>query len=199
MPPALCSALRCAVRSAGWNWRIAALAIGAVVLVWIAAGIILAGRNVGPPPNEQQTVSLFGGKVVGNRIRTKSWTFEYRKAQLSPDGVLASVDGLEHGVLYNKGKPYLGITAKHVQVNTQTFDFTAMGDVHVEQLRPKDDIRRTFYTDLVSWTNASKQLTLPHPSIVRSGDQTLRVASVTVDFNKQDVHLGTINGGFSPP
>ncbi len=109
------------------------------------------------------------------------------------------MDGLRHGVLYNHGTPYLGITAAHVQVNTQSFDFTATGNVRIEQLHPKDGIARTFQTDLVSWVNASKQLTLPHSSVVRTGDQTLRVASVTVDFNKQDVHLGQLNGGFSPP
>ena len=180
------------------DWRIAGLVISGVLLVWIVAEILAAGKDAPPPPG-QQPVVLGGGHVVGNRISTKSWTFVYRHAQLSADGTIATVDGLHDGVLYNKGKPYLGITAEHASVNTQTFDFTATGDVHIAELSPRDGVKRSFDTDLIDWANSSKTLTLAHPSIVQTGDQKLKIAKLTVDFNSGQVHFGKMNGGVNVP
>lgn len=159
----------------------------------MVVGITLAGRNVPPPPGSQP-ITLRGGRVNGNRVSTRSWTFRYTHAEMSPDGILATLDGVKNGVLYKKGKPYLSIAAEHVSVNTQTFDFTATGDVHVEALHPKDHISKSFDTDLVQWMNATKMLQMNHPSLFRTGGQTLKVATITVDFNKDQVHFGKITG-----
>lgn len=169
------------------------------MLIWFVVGIVLAGREPAPPTPGSQPLSLRGGRVTGNRISTRSWTFDYRHAQMSPDGTLATVDGVRNGVLYRKGKPYLSIAAQHVSVNTQTFDFTATGDVHVEQLNSKDKVKRSFDTDLLQWTNVTKMLSLPHPSLFRTGDQILKVASISVDFNTNDIHVGKIEGSFQAP
>jgi|SRR5579884_326802 len=181
------------------NWKVIGVVVAAAVIVWFAVGIILAGREAAPPPPGSQPVTLHGGRVTGNRISTRSWTFDYQRAQMSPDGTIATVDGVKHGVLYKKGKPYLSIAARHVQVNTQTFDFTATGDVHLEQLNSKDGIKRGFDTDLVQWMNATKMLTLSHPSLFRTGDQILKVATITVNFNTNDVHMGKIEGSVQAP
>ena len=120
-----------------WNWRAIALLTIAAFVVWFIAGVVLAGREPAPPPPNSQPLTLRGGRVTGNRISTRSWTFDYQNAHMSPDGTIATVDGVRHGVLYKKGKPYLSIAAEHVSLNTQTFDFTATGDVHIEQLNAK--------------------------------------------------------------
>jgi hypothetical protein len=181
------------------NWRVIAIVAAAAVVVWLIAGIIIAGREGVPPPPGSQPVTLRGGRVTGNRISTRSWTFDYGKAQMSPDGTFATVDNVRHGVLYKKGKPYLSIAAQHVSVNTQTFDFTATGDVHIEQLAPKDKIKRSFDTDLVQWTNATKILSLSHQSLLRSGNEILRVASITVNFATNEIHMGKIEGAVIAP
>lgn len=181
-----------------WKWkRIGWIAAG-VFAAWVVIEIILAGGNAPPPPGSQP-ITLRGGRVSGNHIRMRSWDFDYQKAQMSPDGILATLDGVKHGILYKKGKPYLGIAAQHVSVNTQTFDFTATGDVHVKALNPSDNIPKSFDTDLVQWLNATKILQLPHPSLFTTGGQTLKVATITVDFNKNDIHLGNINGSVEAP
>lgn len=180
-------------------WRRIALIAGVVFLTWVIVEIVLAGREPAPAPPGSQPVTLHGGQVRGNRISTRSWTFDYKTAQMSPDGTIATVDGVRHGVIYKKGKPYLGIAAEHVSVNTQTFDFTAIGDVHISYLQPKDNVPKSFDTDLVQWTNATKMLNLQHPSIFKTGDQTLKVASITVDFNRNEVHLGKIEGSVQAP
>jgi len=186
------------MRKRRWDWRFAGAIASAILLVWVVAEILAAGKGAPPPPGEQP-ISLRGGHFAANRISTKSWTFEYRKAQLSADGSLATVDGLRRGTLYNNGKPYMGITAEHVSANIQTLDFTATGDVHIEQLNPKDGIKRTFDTDFVKWINDQKLLTLAHPSLVQTGDQKLTVASIKVNFDTDQVHFGKIKGGFIPP
>lgn len=181
-----------------WNWRKFAFAAGTVVLIWLIVGVVLAGREPPPPLPGTQPLTLHGGRVTGNRMSTKSWMFEYEKAEMSADGVLASVDGVRQGVLYKNGKPFLSVTAEHVSVNTQTFDFTALGDVHVTQMQENGSARRSFDSDLIQWVNATKMLTLPHPSIVRSGGETLKVASVTVNFTTGEIRFGGIQGGVGP-
>lgn len=184
------------LRRIRWNvvgW-IAALAFVALVVY----EVIAASNEPPAPPPGQQPVILKGGHVTGNRISTKSWSFDYDRVQTSADGTMAVVDNVKHGVLFKKGKPYLNMAAKHVQINTQSFDFTATGQVHIQDARPAEQ-SRSFDTDLVQWINAIKMLTLPHPSLIRTGDQVLKVDSITVDFNKTEVRTGTLRGGMQVP
>jgi hypothetical protein len=180
------------------NWRWIAIVAAAIIAVWFGIGIWLAGREPVPAPNSEP-ITLFGGKVTGNRISTRSWSFDYTHAQMSPDGMNATITGVKNGVLYKKGKPYLKISARQVSVNTQSFDFTAIGTVHIESVAASGAPARSFETDLVQWTNATKILLLSHPSIIRTGDETLKVSTASVDFNKDDVHLGKVDGGFQVP
>ncbi len=175
------------------NWRQIATYAGVALAIFLTLGVILAGRDLPPPPG-QQPIILQGGNVAAHRITTRSWSFTYDRAQTSPDGTVASVDGIHSGVLYKNGKPYLSISAQHITANTQTFDFTATGDVHIEYIGDKGKKRRSFDTDLVIWANALRQLQLNHPSIVRTGDNTLGVKSVLVDFHTGTVHLGPVKG-----
>lgn len=182
-----------------FSWKVAAYIAGGVFLIYVIVGIVLAGREPAPTPPGGQPITFMGGKVTGNRISTKSWTFDYDKAQMSADGVNASVDGVHNGVLYKHGKPYLRLTAKQVSVNTQTFDFNAVGTVHLETIPSNGEQVRSFDTDLVQWTNATKMLVLAHPSLIRTGDQILKVATATVDFKNSEVHLGKIEGAVEAP
>lgn len=181
------------------NWKLVATISGAAVLVWLVVGLILAGREPPPIPPGTLPLTLHGGRVTGNRMSTKSWMFEYNRAQMSPDGALATIDGVRKGVLYKDGKPYLSVTAEHVSVNTQTFDFTALGDVHVVQLQTGSGAPRSFDTDFVQWVNVAKLLTLPHPSVMRNGSDTLRVASIEVNFNTGEMRFGKMSGKLPPP
>lgn len=181
------------------NWRIAAWAAGAALFIWVVVGIMLAGREPGGLPPGTTPVTLRGGRVTGHRLSRRSWTFDYKTAQTSPDGTIATVDGVKNGVLYRKGKPYLTIAAQHVTINTQTFDFTAVGDVHVAAINPKDKIAKSFDTDLAVWTNSTKMLELTHPSLIRTGSQILKVDTISVNFNTNDIHTGKISGSVEEP
>jgi len=180
------------------RWGVVGWIIGLAFAALVAYEVISASVETPPPPPGQQPVILKGGHVRGNRISSRSWSFDYERVQTSPDGIMAMIEGVKRGVLYKKGKPYLSMAAKHVQINTQTFDFTATGDVHIEDARPAAQ-RRSFDTDFVQWVNALKMLTLPHPSLIRTGDQVLKVDSITVDFNKTEVRTGAIRGGMQVP
>jgi hypothetical protein len=179
--------------------RSIAIAVGVIVAAWMIAGIVLAGRNEVPLPSSSQPIVLKNGRVSGNHISTRSWTFAYNRAQWSSDGVDATIYGVHDGILYKRGKPYLTIAAQNVHLNTQTLDFTAVGDVHVAAVHPNDRIGKSFDSDLVIWSNATKTLTLPHASIFRTGDQVLKVASAEAHFDTDVVQLGKIEGAVEAP
>ena len=181
------------------RWRQAAWIAGAILIVWFVVGVILAGRDTPPIPPSSMPVTLRGGVVRGNHISTRSWSFGYRSAEMSPDGSSATIEGVKNGVLYKKGKPYLSLSAEHVMLDTQSLNFTAIGDVHIAALHPKDGIPKSFDSDFVQWMNGTKMLTLAHPSIFKTGDQTLRVASITVNFNDNSIHLGKVAGSVEEP
>ena len=63
----------------------------------------------------------------------------------------------------------------------------------------RNGIKRGFDTDLVQWMNATKMLSLSHPSLFRTGDQVLKVATITVNFNTNDIHMGKIEGSVEAP
>jgi len=170
---------------------IAAIAGGALVL-WLIVGVILAGFGTPPLPPDQSVISLRGGRVQGNRITTKSWSFDYHDAQLSPDGTTGTVDGVHDGIVFKHGKPYLKITAERISVDTMSLNFTAIGKVDVVLIG--DPLKRSFDTDLVVWTNATKLLQMEHPSYLHSHGHTLAFSTITIDFGKDQIHFGSIRG-----
>ena len=175
-------------------WKRIAWIAGAAFSVYLVVGIILAGRNTPQLPPTQQTIDLRGGHILNNRITTKSWSFDYDHAQLSPDGTTGTVDGVHNGIVFRKGKPYLKISATHISLNTQSLDFTAVGKVHVERIG--DPQKRSFDTDLVMWTNGAKLLRLDHPSYLHSGTQTMRLDNVTINFDTEQIHMAKLGGSF---
>jgi len=175
------------------TWKRIAIVAGVLFGIWVVVEIVLAGGGTPPLPPSSVSMNLKGGHVLTNRITTKSWSFDYDRAHLSPDGLTGSVDGVRNGVIFRKGKPYLKISAAHVQLDVQALDFTAIGKVHVEEIN--DPLHRSFDTDLVSWTNNAKLLHMDHPVYMHTGNQTLRIDGVTVDFDANTVHFGKIGGG----
>jgi hypothetical protein len=173
-------------------WRRLGIIAGALFLTYVVVEIVLAGRGIPPLPPTQSPIELHGGHVLNNHISTKSWSFDYDHARLSPDGMSGSVDGVRNGVVFRKGKPYLRISAQHVRLNISTLDFTAVGKVHIERIN--DPQRRSFDTDYVTWTNDAKLLRMDHPSYVHSGDQTLRIDGIKVNFDDNTIHFGKLNG-----
>lgn len=174
-----------------WKWALAVA--GTALAIYVIVEIVLAGRGELPNPPSSSPVILHGGVVLANNhLQSRSWSFSYTRAELSPDDITGTIDGVRNGTVYRKGKPYLSISAHRISINTQSLDFTATGKVHIEMLN--DPLDRAFDTDLVTWTNYAKLLRMDHPSYLHVGGQTLRIDSIVVDFDKNEVHLGHING-----
>jgi hypothetical protein len=68
-----------------------------------------------------------------------------------------------------------------------------VGKVHIERI--DDPQGRAFDTDLVTWTNDAKVLRMDHPSYVRSGNQTLKIDRISVNFDDNSIHFGKLSGG----
>lgn len=177
------------------NWKTIAWIAAGALSIYLVIGIILAGRGVPPLPPSQTGITLNGGHVQGNRITTKSWSFDYKSAQLSPDGTTGTVQGVRDGIVFKKGKPHLKVSAESIGIDTQSLNFTAIGKVHVELIG--DPQKRSFDTDLVIWTNGAKELRMDHPSYLHSEGQTLKLESVTINFDTNKIHFGKIGGSFA--
>lgn len=173
-----------------WRWPIVAAA-GALA-IYLIVGVILAGLDTPPAPPDQNGISLKGGHVRGNRVTTRSWSFDYQKAQLSADGTTGTVEGVRDGVVYKHGKPYLHITAQSISIDTLSLNFTAVGKVTIAMIG--DPEKRSFDTDLVVWNNGTKQLQMMHQSYLHAGDQTLAFSSITVDFSTNQIRFGNVDG-----
>ena len=174
------------------TWRSAFAILGGLLLIWVIVGVILAGNGTPPLPSNTTAISLKAGHVQGNRISSRSWSFDYKTAQLSPDGSTGSVDGVRNGIVLKKGKPYAKVAAEHISLDTNSLNFTAIGKVHVELI--KDPQHRSFDTDLVTWTNQTKMLQMDHPSYLHEGAQTVKLNKVSVNFDTNQVHVGSIAG-----
>jgi hypothetical protein len=174
------------------TWKRIVIVLTVALGIYLTIGVLLAGRGLPPVPPSVVPVDLHGGRVLGHRITTRSWAFDYGRAHLSADGSSGDIDDVKNGVVFRGGKPYLSISAEHVSINTDSLDFTAVGKVHVERI--DDPGHRSFDTDLVTWTNATKLLTLSHPSYVHTAGGTLRIDKIVVDFNTDEIHLGKIGG-----
>lgn len=179
------------------HWKRALLIGGAAFLVYVIVEIILAGYGTPPLPTGTSGITLTGGHVNGNRVTTKSWSFDYKSAQLSADGTTGTVEGVHDGIVFKHGKPYLKVAAESITIDTQSLNFTAIGKVHASLIGDKQ--KRSFDTDLIVWTNGAKQLRMDHPSYLHSGDQTLELQSVTIDFDKNQMHFGSIGGSVAAP
>jgi hypothetical protein len=178
-------------------WKRIAIVAGILIGIYAVVEIVLAGFGAPPLPPAQQGITLKGGHVNGNKISTKSWSFDYESAQLSPDGTTGTVAGVRNGIVLRHGKPYLKVSAAQITIDTQSLNFTAVGKVHVEFIN--DPAKRSFDTDLVQWTNSDKQLHMDHTSYLHTADQTLKIESVDIDFDKDTVHLGKLTGGLRVP
>jgi hypothetical protein len=176
-----------------WSWKQWLLAVGVAFALYVVLGIVFAGGGSIPIPPANVPITMMGAEIRGNRINTKSWSFDYDHAQLSADATTGTIEGIRNGVVFKKGKPNLRISAEKITLDTQSLDFTAIGKVHVERI--DDPQHRSFDTDLVTWTNNAKLMRMDHPAYIHSGNQTLRVDGITVDFDAETFHLDKMTGG----
>lgn len=174
------------------KWRPILIVAGTALAVYLIVGVILAGYGTPPLPPDQSGIALKGGHVRGNRITTRSWSFDYKQAQFSADGTTGTVEGVRDGVVFKHGKPYLHITAERITADTMSLNFTAVGKVTVGLIG--DPLNRSFDTDLVIWNNATKLLQMQHQSYLHAGGQVLAFQSITIDFSTDQVHFGAIDG-----
>lgn len=174
------------------RWKLILGVLGAALAIYLIVGVIMAGIGTPPLPADQSGITLKGGRVRGNRITTRSWSFDYKDAQLSADGQTGTVEGVRDGIVYKKGKPYLHITAERISLDTLSLNFTAVGKVTISLIG--DPLERSFDTDLVIWNNGSKMLQMDHESYLHAGDHVLAISSISIDFNTDQIHLGAVNG-----
>lgn len=178
-------------------WKRIGWIVGGLLLVWLIVGVIIAGFGTPPLPPNNTGVTLKGGHVQGNRISSRSWSFDYTGAQLSPDGSTGTVDGVRNGIVLKKGKPYAKVAAEHISLDTNSLNFTALGKVHIELI--KDPQHRSFDSDLMVWTNANKTLEMDHPSYLHEGSAVVKLEKATVNFDTDQIHVGSVAGDVELP
>jgi hypothetical protein len=174
--------------------KLLALAGGALVLGYVAAGIYVAGLDqTGPPPNTGAVV-FHQGCARGERLTGRSWTACYGSIVTSANQTVLDLDDVTDGIIFKNKKPYLKVRAKHMTVNALTHDFAASGKIDIETADPKA-IHRTFETDAATWSDATQRLVLPHKSTIYSGAELpLTVGNLTLDVKSGEVQMNSVAG-----
>jgi hypothetical protein len=158
---------------------------------WLTYAVIHAGDDIPPPPPQAQT-QLEAGRAEGRRLKFKAWTLDYDAISTSPDGTVATLDGVHDGRFFKNGTPTMKMTAKHVVVNLTSNDFFASGTIDISDIGGTH--HRHFLSDAATYAGTGEILTLPQFATIKSDGATLRVANATVNFRTGDVTLGRIVG-----
>ncbi len=169
-----------------WAAAIAALA-------FIGIGIYRAGFDEIPPPSKDAQLVFHGGKVYGRRITTRSWSADYDRIVSNGDQTILNVDGVRHGLIYKKGRPYLRVRAQHMTVNTLSHDFVVSGFMEAQTIGRRPE--RSFETTSAQWTDSAQLLTLDHRVVIRTNGQApLSFASARFNVRTGDLDVRAIAG-----
>jgi hypothetical protein len=166
---------------------VAAAALGG----YITWGVINAGDDSTPPPS-QVPIAISGGNAAGHRLTTPSWTVLYDHIEASSDASYINARGVRDAVIYRHGKPYIHLTADHIEANMATKDFTATG--HLRASQTTGGVTRTFATGTASWSDATQHLLMPNLIHLHMQNATVVVNGMTFDVKTGQIHVGAING-----
>ena len=168
--------------------RVGAALIAAAVLGWIAWQTVHAGGDI-PSQRTQAQTQLSGGSANDKRLDGKSWSLDYDKATLSPDGSLAEIDNVHNGLILRNGKPYMRMTAKHVSANlASTISSSA---VRFRSPRSADRTPAVHRPARLFGSDHTLHLD-PHHDPRQRHD--VHVASAVVNFATGETKLGRITG-----
>ena len=170
--------------------RVPAALLVAALLGWVVWQTVHAGAEI-PAQHTQTQTQLSGGSANDKRIDGKSWSLDYDKATLSPDGSLAEIEHVHDGMILRDGKPYMRMTAKHVSANLSSNNFVVTGPVSFTEIGGQ---QRTLVTDEAHYSGNDHILHLDHPTTIRAGGMTFRVTTAVVNFTTGETKLGRING-----
>ncbi len=174
------------------NWRLPAAVAALAALSWVGFEIGRAGNDVIPPRTAAQS-TLDRGTVSSKRIDGRSWSLDYDKATMSPDGSFATIAHVRQGRFHRNGKPDVLMKADDVTVNTLTNDLTIRGPLKIsEPLAP--DRTRTITTVGAVYSGSTRTLQLDHSSTITDQGATVTVANATVNFRTGDSKFGRIEG-----
>lgn len=154
---------------------------------YIAWGVTTAGNDATEAPR-QVPIAIDGGSAAGHRYTTPSWTILYDHIEASTDSNFINARGIRDAVIYRHGKPYIHLTADHVEINLASKDFSATGHLHAVQ--NSNGITKTFETGTASWTDATQALVMPN--VIKLRMQGISILLHGLTFN---VKTGTVKGG----
>jgi hypothetical protein len=140
-----------------------------------------------------KTSQLTGGSVTGRRIDGRSWSLDYDKVSMSPDGLNATIAHVRDGRIKRPGKPDVLMKADNVTVNTLTNDLLITGPVTFTEQRGKGTAR-TFQTTGAHYNGGTHLLDLGHTATITEGTAKIVVANAVVNFQTGEVKLGPIEG-----
>jgi len=169
-------------------------AIGVALAIFVGVGIYLAGFYPAISPKGNGPLLFGAGTLYGRRISTSSWQASYDSITANADQSILELNGVHDGVLDREGKPYLGVSAKHVTVNMQSHDFTATGGIHIKAVASDTPVR-SFDAEEISWSNVLQRLTIVGRLKIDTGAaEPLVVDGLTFDVKTGQLHLGAIAG-----
>ena len=173
--------------------KLPALIAGGALVAYLGYGIWAAGREDLILPQSNGPVLFKQGSAIGQRLEGRSWSVDYERISTSSDQVSLDLYGVKHGIIFRDGKPYLGVTAKRLTINTVTRDFNASGKLHIETLGKKPV--RTFDTEAANWSDSQRTLTIPDRAKIGTGASLpLLVGSAVFNVRTGELEMHQVAG-----
>jgi hypothetical protein len=178
-----------------FGFTVAALGAGGVYF-----GSRLIPRAAAPAPSpvasapldpSQPEVEFHGVHYQVNEKGAPQWKFAAREMTRSRDGRTVAMDGLQQGVYYKNGKPYLTFRAGSVTYDLTMKEARMAGGVQVSGKGLR------FSAPSAVWLNDRKLIVCPGPVRFESdGGQIQSTGSLTMDLKKQSFTLQQVSGAF---
>lgn len=110
------------------------------------------GGAGGVPP----ALEFTGSELVGWFRGQKQWALKARSVEVVDESERSRLTGIQEGVIYREGKPYLGFSSAKGEWNPATGSLELSGGIQVTL-----EGRPVFRTELLRWDGAREKLIIP--------------------------------------
>ena len=170
-----------------WHYWLAGagvLAVGGYLYLFISA---IVAPPMAPVTNAN-TVVMRALHVIGEHGPKLGWSFTADSSETSVDGGFTTYHNVRDGTYYEHGKPAYHISARLVNLDTRTQNYSASGGVHIWAVTGEQP--RDIRAEDLTWSQPMQTLSCPNKVTVTYRASTYSGNDMFINFRDGSVHMG---------